>query len=268
MGTGNLTELTDADSERRHRGADRHLLRARDPQRAGRAGVAAHAPHGARSTTRRAASCSARAPTRTCRRATAAQLLSLHDVAPLRHDAASEIAEVAAAVRDANYRIEAARTASTSTTATATTSRPIRSQLFDKLGVEADGAHAFYLGYELAKAEIARALGKRYAQDEPLDWGVAADRKAEDLTQHAPEGATLKRPQRGEGEAGCRGSSRRSSRRSTRTGEVHIAPLGLIADGDGWILAPFQPSRRSTTCARCRSRWPATPTTCACSPAA
>ena len=49
--------------------------------------------------------------------------------------------------------------------------------LFDKLGVAQDGAHAFYLGYELAKAEIARALGKRYAQDTPLDWGVAADRK-------------------------------------------------------------------------------------------
>jgi hypothetical protein len=26
-------------------------------------------------------------------------------------------------------------------------------------------------------------------------------------------------------------------------GEVHIAPLGLIQDGDGWIIAPFHPSR-------------------------
>ena len=25
-------------------------------------------------------------------------------------------------------------------------------------------------------------------------------------------------------------------------GKVHIAPLGLIADGDGWIIAPFKPS--------------------------
>ena len=25
-------------------------------------------------------------------------------------------------------------------------------------------------------------------------------------------------------------------------GRVHIAPLGIIADGDGWILAPFRPS--------------------------
>lgn len=26
-------------------------------------------------------------------------------------------------------------------------------------------------------------------------------------------------------------------------GEVHIAPLGLIADGEAWIIAPFKPSR-------------------------
>ena len=25
-------------------------------------------------------------------------------------------------------------------------------------------------------------------------------------------------------------------------GDVHIAPLGIIADGDGWIIAPFHPS--------------------------
>src|SRR5438477_8153233 len=25
-------------------------------------------------------------------------------------------------------------------------------------------------------------------------------------------------------------------------GRVHIAPMGIIADGDGWIVAPFRPS--------------------------
>src|SRR5215475_6248957 len=25
-------------------------------------------------------------------------------------------------------------------------------------------------------------------------------------------------------------------------GQAHIAPLGIIADGDGWIIAPFHPS--------------------------
>ena len=31
--------------------------------------------------------------------------------------------------------------------------------------------HAFYLGYELAKAATARTLDKEYRQDETLDWG-------------------------------------------------------------------------------------------------
>jgi hypothetical protein len=34
-----------------------------------------------------------------------------------------------------------------------------------------DPAHAFYLGYELAKAVTALTLGKQYRQDEALDWG-------------------------------------------------------------------------------------------------
>jgi dihydropteroate synthase-like protein len=34
-----------------------------------------------------------------------------------------------------------------------------------------DAAHAFYLGYEMAKAATALTLGKQYRQDEALDWG-------------------------------------------------------------------------------------------------
>jgi dihydropteroate synthase-like protein len=34
-----------------------------------------------------------------------------------------------------------------------------------------DPGHAFYLGYELAKASIALMLGKEYRQDESLNWG-------------------------------------------------------------------------------------------------
>ena len=43
-------------------------------------------------------------------------------------------------------------------------------------------AHAFYLGYELCKAETARTLGKQYHQDEPLDWGfLSKEEKRERL---------------------------------------------------------------------------------------
>ena len=64
--------------------------------------------------------------------------------------------------------------------------------LFERLGVETDGAHAFYLGAELTKAEIAFQLGKRYAQDEALDWGCAVDRRAEDRTRLSEAGHTLR----------------------------------------------------------------------------
>lgn len=47
--------------------------------------------------------------------------------------------------------------------------------LFDKLlqsgPKNVDASHAFYLGYELAKAQTARTLGKQYQQDQALDWG-------------------------------------------------------------------------------------------------
>jgi dihydropteroate synthase len=36
---------------------------------------------------------------------------------------------------------------------------------------EMDSAHAFYLGYELAKAVTALTLGKNYVQDQALRWG-------------------------------------------------------------------------------------------------
>ncbi|RUL84314.1 DUF6513 domain-containing protein [Tautonia sociabilis] len=42
--------------------------------------------------------------------------------------------------------------------------------LFDRMGVD-DPEHAFYLGYELAKARTALTLGKHYRQDQALDWG-------------------------------------------------------------------------------------------------
>jgi len=35
-----------------------------------------------------------------------------------------------------------------------------------------DPQHAFYLGYEMCKAAVALQLGKTYAQDEALDWGM------------------------------------------------------------------------------------------------
>ncbi len=46
-------------------------------------------------------------------------------------------------------------------------------KLFDQLlaANEIDAAHAFYLGYEIAKAVTALTISKDYRQDQALDWG-------------------------------------------------------------------------------------------------
>ncbi|MEZ6042905.1 MAG: DUF6513 domain-containing protein [Planctomycetaceae bacterium] len=40
---------------------------------------------------------------------------------------------------------------------------------------EIDASHAFYLGYELARAELALQLHKQYEQDVPLRWGLLSN---------------------------------------------------------------------------------------------
>lgn len=47
-------------------------------------------------------------------------------------------------------------------------------ELFEKMGVT-DAGHAFYLGYELAKAKTANTLGKWYRQDQALNWGFLTE---------------------------------------------------------------------------------------------
>ena len=48
-------------------------------------------------------------------------------------------------------------------------------QLMDTLPNNVDASHAFYLGYELAKAKLAAQLGKQYTQDEALNWGYLTE---------------------------------------------------------------------------------------------
>ena len=57
--------------------------------------------------------------------------------------------------------------------------------------LEEDAAHAFYLGVELARAQIAWQLGKRYAQDEELHWGAAVAAKPDNLLEQKATGPTL-----------------------------------------------------------------------------
>ncbi|HET6379325.1 MAG TPA: DUF6513 domain-containing protein [Methylocella sp.] len=121
-----------------------------------------------------------------------AGLLQLHDAAP-HPSSPQEIAEIARDVRDANFRIATAEDGIHIFNRSGHHVARDAFSLFPKLGVEADGAHGFYLGAELMKAEIAFALGKRFTQDEPLDWGCGADKPEEDKDCLREAGHTLRR---------------------------------------------------------------------------
>jgi hypothetical protein len=49
-----------------------------------------------------------------------------------------------------------------------------------------DPAHAFYLGYEMAKAVTALTLGKNYVQDQALRWGFLTEEEAAGHGETAP----------------------------------------------------------------------------------
>jgi dihydropteroate synthase len=117
-------------------------------------------------------------------------MLCLHAKRPF-PQTPEEIAENAAAVRDKNFRIEVAEDGVHIYNRDGHHVAQDVFELFPKLGIDEDGPHAFYLGAELAKAEIAWRLAKRYAQDEPLDWGVAADAPCDDRTRLKEAGHTL-----------------------------------------------------------------------------
>ncbi len=48
--------------------------------------------------------------------------------------------------------------------------------VFRQLDID-DPGHAFYLGRELARAELALKLGKKYLQEQDLNWGYLSDRE-------------------------------------------------------------------------------------------
>lgn len=206
MGTGNLTELTDADSG----GVTAMLIGICAELAIRNVLIVQVSPHTRRTVEEHDAARRLMYRARednNLPKGYGNPLLSLHDVRPY-PDTPEQIAATAKAVKDANYRIEAAADGLHIYNRDGHHIAADPFALFAKLGVEKDGAHAFYLGYELAKAEIARALGKRYAQDTPLDWGVAADKKSEDLTQHAPEGATLQAARKEKQDAAYRRNDR------------------------------------------------------------
>jgi len=84
--------------------------------------------------------------------------------------AEAELRELHEQVTDPNYRIFTDADAIYVFNADRFVKGTDFNEIFDQLGVE-EATHAFYLGKELMKATIARALRKNYRQESPLDWG-------------------------------------------------------------------------------------------------
>ena len=119
-------------------------------------------------------------------------LMTVHGKHPF-PDTSEEIAATAALVRDPNFRVQVSARGLHVYNRDGLRLGQGAFELWPQLGLEADAAHAFYMGVELAHAEIAHKLGKRYVQDQPLDWGCAVERTEQDLNAWCAPGTTLAR---------------------------------------------------------------------------
>ena len=194
MGTGNLTELTDADSA----GVTAVLMGIVSELHITNVLIVQVSPHCRRAVRETDAARRLMFAARdegSLPSGLGGALLCLHDRKPFPNSPA-EIAETAAMVADDNFRVEAGPDGVHVYNRQGHHVAGDPFALYPHLGVEDDGGHAFYLGVETAKAHIAWQLGKRYVQDEPLAWGCAVDRPADDPLRHKAAGTTLTRRRR------------------------------------------------------------------------
>jgi hypothetical protein len=91
----------------------------------------------------------------------------------LREHGAGDLAELAGRITDRNYRLFAERGLLHVLNGALHLEGADPFALFEEMQEhgEIDPSHAFYLGYEMAKAVTARTLGKNYTQDQALRWG-------------------------------------------------------------------------------------------------
>ena len=121
----------------------------------------------------------------------ASGLMALHERHPFPYSP-DEIKAVSESIKDKNFRIQLSEEGIHVYNRDLYKVADDPFDFYTDLDVSDDGAHAFYLGVELGRAQIAWQLGKRYNQDEELLWGCALEAKEEDLTAFKEGGVTLK----------------------------------------------------------------------------
>lgn len=124
-----------------------------------------------------------------------AGLMSLHEPAPFPY-ALEEIQELASQITDPSFRIQISQEGLHVFNRDGLISGTDPFSFYPQLHVEHDGGHAFYLGVQLARAETAWQLGKRFTQDQALEWGCAVESSNESVDLHSfkPAGTTLSKP--------------------------------------------------------------------------
>ena len=187
MGTGNLTELTEADTS----GMNALLLGIASELRITHVLTTEVSPH-ARSVVREldlarrihyAAHAAQSLP-----KGLHGGLCALHECRPFPYDRA-EIEALAKDIRDPNYRIQVSSEGIHVYNRDELCLGTDPYTLFPLLQrIQEDPPHAFYMGMELERARIAWQLGKRYEQDEELGWGTAVPERARGRQEVAPSG--------------------------------------------------------------------------------
>ena len=104
-----------------------------------------------------------------------------------------EIQEIKSLIKDKNYRIILSKEGINIFNSESHQIGSDPYEFYDSLKVESDASHAFYLGVEIARAQIALQLGKNYNQDNELEWGLVSEKKEEDLVSRPKMKSTQKK---------------------------------------------------------------------------
>jgi len=188
MGVGNLTELVEADTT----GITAVMLGIAAELGAGAiltTQVSAHARRAVREADWARRIMHASVTHRILPKGLSDQLMTVHAKRPF-PDAPDEIEAIAHEVRDPNFRVQVSREGLHVYNRDGVRVARDPFALWPQLRLEHDASHAFYMGVEVARAQIAWQLGKRYVQDQPLEWGCAVDAPAQDLERWRAPGTT------------------------------------------------------------------------------
>ena len=120
------------------------------------------------------------------------KLLNLHERRPFPYST-KELKEIWKNVKDKNYRIYVNEDGIHVFNNKDYYTEKDAAELYQYLDIKNDDGHAYYLGMELERAQIAFQLGKRYDQDEMLKWGCSVEISENDLMKFKAAGHTMRK---------------------------------------------------------------------------